>query len=212
MRTRDWLAIVFALLLPMTALASGEESQRAFRAGKRAEEAGQKKAAREFYQRGIDVARRTLASAPNDPGALLWYTANLAAEALTHGKLYTLRVIPEVERTLLRLEQIAPMYDHAAAARVLGRLYHKAPAVISIGSNSKAADFLGRALSRAPEFPGNQAFAADFYNDRGDCARARPLAVRLRATPDLDRHGPDAKEWREIADEVLDDCPEARAR
>src|SRR6185436_823574 len=47
----------------------------------------------------------------------------LGSEALTHGKLYALRVIGDIERTLLRLEQIAPDYDEAAASRALGRLY-----------------------------------------------------------------------------------------
>ena len=115
-------------------------------------------------------------------------------------------MIGEIERTLLQLEHDDPAYDHAAAARVLGRLYHKAPALISVGSSRKAAAYLEEALARAPEFPGNWAFAADFYLDRHDCARAKPLGDRLRAAGDLDRFGVDGREWREIAAHVADDC------
>ncbi len=152
------------------------------------------------------MARQGLARDPRDPAALLWLAGNLGAEALTHGKLYALRVIGEIESTLLQLERTAPDYDHAAAARVLGRLYHKAPALISVGSSRKAELYLREALARAPEFPGNWAFAADFYLDRRDCDRARPLGTRLRAAPDLDRYGVDAREWRQIAANVADGC------
>ena len=181
----------------------GQAAERAYRAGQAAGEGGE---ARRRYQEGIGLARQALASNPHDPSALLWLAANLGAEALTHGKLHALGVIDEIEQTLLRLEQDDPAYDHAAAARVLGRLYHKAPALISVGSNRKAAAFLDEALARAPDFPGNWAFAADFYLDRHDCGRARPLGDRVRAARDLDRYGVDAREWREIAARVAEAC------
>ncbi len=161
---------------------------------------------RRDYQRGVALAREALARDPNDPGGLLWLAANLGAEALSHGKLHALGAVGEIESILLRLDQTNPGYDHAAAARGLGRLYHKAPSVISVGSNKKAAVYLEQALARAPEFPGNWAFAADFYADRGDCGRARPLAQRLGAAPELDRYGFEAREWREIAAHVLAAC------
>jgi tetratricopeptide (TPR) repeat protein len=136
----------------------------------------------------------------------LWLAANLGGEALSHGKLHALGAIGEIEGTLLRLDQRYPDYDSAAASRALGRLYHKAPAWISVGDNKKAATYLEKALARAPEFPGNWAFAADFYDERHDCARALPLARRLVAAPRLDSYGFDAREWREIAARVQADC------
>jgi hypothetical protein len=180
-----------------------DEAQRAYRAGQVAPDRDQ---SRREYQRGIGLARAALARDPRDPGALLWLAANLGGEALTHGKLYALGVIGEIETTLLLLEAQSPGYDHAAAARALGRLYHKAPAIISVGSGKKAAAFLEKALARAPDFPGNWAFAADFYGERRDCARALPLAQRVGAAPHLDAYGFDAIEWREIAARVVADC------
>ena len=177
--------------------------EQAYRAGKAA---GDDDAARAQYQRGIDLARGVLARTPDQPDALLWLSANLAGEALTHGKLHALRVIPEIERTLLRLEHVAPSYDHAAAARALANLYWKAPAVISIGSSKKAAAYFELALRRAPDFPGNQAHAAAFYASERNCARAAPLAAAVAARGDLDAFGPDAAEWRQLARDVLRDC------
>ena len=178
-------------------------SERAYRAGKAA---GDGPEARQHHQHGIDAARSVLAASPDEPGALLWLAANLAGEALTHGKVFALRVIPEIESTLLRLDATNPRFDHAAAARALANLYWKAPALISVGSNRKAARYFELALERDPTFPGNQAMAGAFFADRGDCARARPLAAAVLARGDLDAFGEDAAEWRQLARDTLKDC------
>ncbi len=188
---------------PAHAENAAEAARLAYRAARTASDKDQ---SRRSYQRGIELARAALARDPNDPGGLLWLAANLGGEALTHGRLQALGVVGEVERTLLHLDQVDPGYDHAAAARALGRLYQKAPSIISVGDNKKAADYLGRALARAPDFPGNWAYAADFYSEQGDCGRALPLARRLHAAADLDSYGFDASEWRDLTARVLSHC------
>lgn len=154
------------------------------------------------HDAGVALARTTLASRPDDPEALLWLAANLGAGGLARGKLTALRILPEMERTLLRLDAVAPAYEHAAASRTLGRLYHKAPAVISIGSSKKARQYFERALALAPAFPGNQAMAADFFADQRERDRAATLARQVLAAPGLDAE-PDAPEWRAIARGIL---------
>jgi tetratricopeptide (TPR) repeat protein len=176
----------------------------AYRAGEAA--GGKSDAARAEYQRGIDMARAILRTSPDDPNALLWLAANLGGEALTHGKLRAFRAVPEIESTLLHLERVAPNYDYAAGARALANLYWKAPSIISVGSSKKASSYFQLALARAPDFPGNQAMAAAFYADKGDCTRARPLAQTVAARTDLDSYGPDADEWRGLARDALRDC------
>jgi hypothetical protein len=177
--------------------------EQAYRLGKAASDDG---AARVHFQQGITLARQQLSAQADAPGALLWLAANLAGEALTHGKLFALKVIPEIESTLLRLETLHPTYDHAAAARALANLYWKAPPLISVGSSRKATHFFQLALERAPGFPGNQAMAAAFFADRGECVRARPLAQVVSARRDLDAYGPDGAEWGRLARRVLADC------
>lgn len=213
MRTVRRLALPIATLV-LASLAHGEgatmamaaapsTSERAYRAGKAA---GDGPEARAHHQRGIDSARAVLAATPDAPDALLWLAANLAGEALTHGKLFALRVIPQIESSLLRLEATNPTFDHAAAARALANLYWKAPAVISVGSSKKAARYFELALERAPTFPGNQAMAAAFFAERGDCARARPLANAVAGRTDLAAFGEDGAEWRQLARDTLQDC------
>jgi hypothetical protein len=188
----------------VTAPASAVE--RAYRTGKAAAAAGDEASARASYQRGIALGRAALAANPDAPDALLWLPANLAGEALTRGKLQALKVVPEIEATLLRLEKVDPTYDHAAAARSLANLYWKAPGLISVGSSKKAARYFSLALERDATFPGNQAHAASFFVDQRDCARARPLAEAVARHADLAAFGPDAAEWRALAENALRAC------
>lgn len=181
------------------------QAELSYRAGKSALD-GDDLRARAHFQLGIDRARGVLSTTPDAPGALLWLAANLAGEALTHGRIFALRVIPEIEASLLHLERTQPLYDHAAAARALGNLYWKAPAVISVGSSRQAARYFALALQRAPDFPGNQAMSAAFFASHGDCARACPLAAAVLARSDLERLSPDAGEWRQLAGAALRDC------
>jgi hypothetical protein len=205
-------ALVAALALLGAARAEGAPAQepsaieRAYRAGKAAEAAGDGAAAGASYRRGVELGRAALAADPNARDALLWLPANLAREALTRGKLQALKVLPEVEATLLRLDRVDPMYHHAAAARALGNLYWKAPSVLSVGSSKKAARYFSLALQRDAAFPGNQAQAAAFYADQHDCAAARPLAEAVVRRADLDAFGPDAAEWRAVAQSALSTC------
>jgi hypothetical protein len=184
--------------------------ERAYRAGKAAEAAGDGASAAASYQKGVALGRAALAADPDARDALLWLPANLAREALTRGRLQALKVLPDVEAALLRLERVDPMYGHAAAARALGNLYWKAPSLISVGSSKKAARYFSLALQRDGAFPGNQAQAAAFYADQHDCGAARPLAEAVARRADLDSFGPDAAEWRTLAQGALRACAGSR--
>jgi hypothetical protein len=156
---------------------------------------------------GIEAARARLRVRADDPEALLWLAANLGAEALERGKLSALRVLPEMERLLLSLEARAPEYDHAAAARTLARLYHKAPPFISIGSSRRAREFWERALARAGDHPANQVLAADFFADVGETERARDLARRYLQHPISASEHPEAPDWQRIAERIAGRTP-----
>jgi hypothetical protein len=193
-------ALVFSLSAVAFAAPGVADPRAAYLAGKRAASEGER---RRLFAAGIEAARARLRVQPDDPEGLLWLAANLGAEALERGKLAALRVLPEMERLLLRLEAIAPEFDHAAAARTLGRLYHKAPGIISIGSMKKAGDYWQRALARAGDYPANLVLAADFYADDGDDARAVALARRYLAAPMTAAQHPEAPEWEAIARKIV---------
>ncbi len=201
-----WLFGITLLLTPLperTLEGAGEESHRAYLGGRVARQTEERLG---LFRRGIAAGRDALQGRPDDPAGLLWLAANLGAEALERGKWAALKVLPEMERLLLRLEAVAPRFEHAAAARVLARLYHKAPAFISIGSSKKARAFFEKALQRAPDFPGNQALAAAFLSDEGDKERALGLARAVLRRTDLESiFGDEAKEWREIAQAIVED-------
>jgi hypothetical protein len=167
-------------------------------AGKRAQ--GEDR--RRHFAAGMASARALIQANPDDPEGLLWLAANLGSEALERGKLSALRVIREMERLLLRLEERHPTYDHAAAARMLAVLYHKAPPIISIGSNARAREWFERALQRAGKHLANLILAADFFDDVGEDERARQLARAYLAAP-ASEVNPDAAEWRRIAERIV---------
>jgi tetratricopeptide (TPR) repeat protein len=189
----------------MSAAAEGT-AEACYRRGRAAGRSAQRRA---HFLEGIAVARARLAAdaGPGDPEGLFWLAVNLGAEALERGRLQALPVLPEMERLLQRCHAADPRYQHAGAARVLGRLYDKAPALISLGSVARARQWLESALELDPDFPGNLAFAADFFGRQGDAERSRHLAelcrVRLEASPSDGELGPDAAEWRAIVTGIL---------
>jgi hypothetical protein len=174
-------------------------AREAWFAGQRA---GRTEDRRRHFGSGVQAARARLQADADDPEGLLWLAANLGAEALERGKLVALRVIPEMERLLLTLEARAPDYDHAAAARTLATLYHKAPPIISIGSNKKARAFWELALGRAPDYPPNLVMAAEFFADDGDRGRAGALARRYLQRPMSEQEHPEAATWRKLAERL----------
>jgi tetratricopeptide (TPR) repeat protein len=197
----------------MPVVAEGQ-AEACYRRGRAAARSAQR---RNHFLEGIAIARARLAAAPvvgagpgpgsGDPEGLFWLAVNLGAEALERGRLQALPVLPEMERLLQRCHEADPRYQHAGAARVLGRLYDKAPALISLGSVARARQWLESALEIDPDFPGNLAFAADFFGRQGDAERSRHLAercrVRLEASPADGELGPDAAEWRAIVTGIL---------
>jgi hypothetical protein len=156
------------------------------------------------FARGMELAKARLVSNPDDPEGLYWLAVNMGAHALERGKMSALPVVPRMEAILLRLDQVDPRYESAGAARVLGRLYHQAPAVISVGSNKKAAQFLAKAVSLAPAHPGNLAFAADFQAAHGSKAVARDYAARCLAALSGRQLDSEEKEWAALARETME--------
>ena len=153
--------------------------QDAYRAGQVARTTAEQ---RGHYQRGLALARQALARDPDDPAGLLWYAANLGAEALLRGKLRALPVVGDIERVLLQLERVHPEYDGAAAARSLGRLYHQAPAIISVGSSRKAAEYLGQGAGARPRPPRQPGLRRRLLRRPGRL-RPRPPAAGAAAAP-----------------------------
>lgn len=199
---RRWgLGVLAAVLLCGTLAHAEPDARSAYEAGRRAGDSATRK---RNFEAGMARAQARLDQNPDDAEGLFWLAVTMGAHALESGKLSALPVVPRMEALLLRLDRVAPDYENAGAARVLGRLYHQAPAVISVGSTKAARRFLDRAIRLAPNHPGNLAFAADFFAEHGDKSVARGYAGRCLAALDGKRLGHDEREWSQLARGVME--------
>jgi len=195
-------ATVLAVFVAANPSLAADSARQAYAAGKVAKD---RETRRTLFAQGMALAKSRLANNPDDPEGLYWLAVNMGAEALERGKLTALPVVPRMEALLLRLDRVSPGYEDAGAARVLGRLYQEAPAVISVGSNKQARRFLDRAMRLAPDHPGNLAFAADFQAEHGDTGLARSYASRCLQGLAGKTLGSEEREWAELAKAVLED-------
>jgi hypothetical protein len=158
------------------------------------------------HAEGLARAEEALALDPDDPGAILWWTAHRGSEASPLNPVAAIRIANEVERSLLRLRALAPDHEHAAADRVLGIVYFTAPPIVSIGSLKKAEEHLISALRRFPTYPGNQLAMAQLLVKKGDCRLARRGAELALSSRELARFPLEAPIWRREARAILDGC------
>jgi len=202
-RFRGLLGLLGLVLLTLPAQAQAFGTAReAFEAGRNAKDSRAKRSA---FAEGMALAQARLDKNPNDPEGLFWKAVNMGAEALERGKMAALPVVPKMEALLLTLDKVDPRYEQAGASRVLGRLYHQAPSVISVGSNKRARVFLDKAVALFPDHPGNLAFAADFLYSHGDRRVARAYAIKSLQLLAAKDWGSEGAEWHALAVTVVED-------
>lgn len=157
----------------------------------------------QLHREGLKFAERAMAINPKEPSALLWWCAHRGSQVSASRPWEAVQIAKEVESALLRLREVDPLYEHSAADRVLGHLYRIAPPLFSIGSISKAEMHLRAALERAPEFPGNQLYYAQFLLQRRDCPAAQEYARQVLKSPELSMYPLEARSWINDAQKVL---------
>ncbi len=155
------------------------------------------------FEEGLKLAEEALKLKPGDPASILWWTANLGSLAEIEKGSFGLKAVSKIESELLELKKTHPEYEHAAADRVLGRIYQRAPSFISIGSSRKALLHLREALAKFPDFPGNQAFMAEYLVEVGGKDEASRLAIALLKSQELKNYPWDAPLWKQSALKVL---------
>jgi hypothetical protein len=159
-----------------------------------------------LHAEGLALAEEALALDRDEPAAILWWTAHRGSEASPLNPVAAVRIASEVERSLLRLRELAPDHEHAAADRVLGIVYFTAPPVISVGSMKKAEQHLRDALRRFPTYPGNQLTMAELLAKKGDCRLARQGAQLALTSRELARFPLEAPIWKRQANQLLARC------
>ncbi len=161
---------------------------------------------RTLREQGLRAAEAALALDRNEPAAILWWTAHRGSLVSPLNPITAVRVAAEIESELLRLRELAPHYDHAAADRVLGVLYRLAPPVLSVGSMRKAEEHLRAAMQRDPWYPGNQLYWAELLAQKHECRLARQGAQLVLASPALPRFPLEAPGWARQARAILEGC------
>jgi tetratricopeptide (TPR) repeat protein len=106
---------------------------------------------------GIAACRQALAHKPNSAPGHYYLAMNLGKLAQAKApSLTAYKLVHEVEREFVTAAQLDVRFDYAGPARGLGELYFQAPGwPFSVGNKRKANEWLERAVTLAPEYPGN---------------------------------------------------------
>jgi tetratricopeptide (TPR) repeat protein len=107
---------------------------------------------------GIAACRQAVARQSNSAPAHYFLAINLGQLAQAEApSLFAYRTVFEVEREFIIAAELDVRFDHAGPARTLGLLYYQAPGwPLSVGSKTKAREWLERAAGLAPDHPENQ--------------------------------------------------------
>lgn len=124
-------------------------------------------------EQGIAASREALKQATNVAAVHYYLGMDLGQLADTKRNLAGLRIVKEMEREFEAARNLDEKFDNAGPDRNLGLLYEQAPAIISIGSRSKARLHLRQAVELAPAYPENGLNLIEGYLKWGDYSDAR---------------------------------------
>ncbi len=156
-----------------------------------------------YHEQGIELALKARRLKVKDPGAIFWWVANKGELAQLKNNIVALGYLKEIESALIELKDLDPEYRWCGADRVLGRIYHKAPTFVSIGSPTKAEQHFQQAKKKHGNYPGNLIFYADFLNEKGDKKEAQRLAKTVLNSPELKKHPIERHDWVQMAKNIL---------
>ena len=111
----------------------------------------------EAAKAGIAACRQLIARDPKSAPGHYYLGANLGelAQAVAPS-MAAYKLVHEVEHEFKLAAELDVRFDYAGPARTLGSLYFQAPSwPLSVGSKSKAREWLERAAELAPEYPEN---------------------------------------------------------
>jgi len=165
---------------------------------------------RKFLGKGIKLAERARAAAPQNPGAILWWAGLEGQLAAINKDFAALAKIKVIETELKRLEEIAPDFEHAAAYRALGGMYESLPPIISIGSTRKAQGSFKQAMRIDPNYPGNQIAYAGFTLSLGNCSEAKRLARQAMESVDFGKYPFENGDWKKMAARIMEHAEGSR--
>jgi len=115
-----------------------------------------------YFEKGERYAEMLLQDRPAWVDGHYWLALNLCGQAENAGAKQGLRLLPRIVEHLEKAAAIDPTYDQGGPHRVLGRIYHEAPAwPMSVGDPHKALHHLTKAVQIAPDNSTNHLYLGE---------------------------------------------------
>lgn len=145
-----------------------------------------------------------------DSGLAHYLYAYLAGLEAENDPLHGLEWVPVIEREARLASDLNASLDHGGPDRMLGELYLRAPGIpLSIGDGEKAVIHYRRALTLAPDFPGNRLGLIEALLKTQETNEACNQLHRLMA--DMPPRGDDEAAWQKALDLLKRLCAAAGA-
>jgi tetratricopeptide (TPR) repeat protein len=158
------------------------------------------------YTEGKKAAEKARTLDPTKPEGWYWYGVCLGNWASANGILDSLGSAGPLTEACRKAIQLDPEFDHGSVYVLRGRVYHLAPAVISVGDKNKAEADYKKALELNPSNRTACLFYSELLIDNGQKDKARDMIARGIAIP-LDEansvsDGSDLKKLKALQEKV----------
>jgi hypothetical protein len=157
---------------------------------------------RRDLERGVTAGEQAILVDKDRPEGYFWKAANMGALAESFGVRQGLKYRGPIRDALLTVLRIDPSYQQGSGDRALGRWYYKVPGLFG-GSKQKSEEHLRKSLTYNVNSHASRFFLAEtlFALDRDADAIAE--LKRVIATPVDDEWGPEAREFKRKAQQLL---------
>lgn len=158
-----------------------------------------------LFESGIRYAQESIERDPKCVECQFWLGVSYGKYGEAKGILQSLGLVPHVQTSMEFVLKAKPKYEWGGAYRVLGRLYHKLPAIKG-GDNDKAIEYQKKAIAIGPTHLMNHRFLAEVLLDEGkkDEAKAElELIINMPEADLLPAKKPEMKEEQDLARKLL---------
>jgi hypothetical protein len=155
----------------------------------------------EYYQRGMDDAKKALTVNADAVPAHFWLGCNEGSYGDTKGVMKSLSLVKPIRQEMREVIRLDEHFSDGGAWRVLGVVDYKVPGLMG-GSKSRAKAELEKAMAYGPNNPFSHYFMAEYYKTVGDKAKKEAEIAALRALHETPELGPELKMMQERAERL----------
>ncbi len=130
---------------------------------------------KKILETGKNAAEKATTLEPEKPEGWYWFAVCLGTWGEVNGIMQSLFAVKPIMQACNRGINIAPEFDNGNFFMIRGRVYHKAPAVISVGDTKKAALDYKKAIELNPENRTVYRFYAELLVEQNQKEKAKEL-------------------------------------